>query len=199
MMYGQKNIKSSLAGMWCLYIHCSQLQLCSAYWQLHLYNVNIYINPYRVRGWSVFTLGEVYERSRVLQTRVWRGIFRHERQEEKKQGTGENCVMNSFVICAVCSSVNVVRMNWHEISWVCVRCTKYWSEYLNWRERFEELSTGGVIILKCILNKRKEWFIVAQDGYQWRTVLNALLKRFGLANPLLASKGGTSCMDFVDC
>jgi len=39
------------------------------------------------------------------------GIFRPERQEEKKkkQGTGENCIMNSFVICAAFCSVNFVN------------------------------------------------------------------------------------------
>jgi len=55
-----------------------------------------------------------------------------------------------------------------------------------------------MIIFKCILNKRKEWFIVAQDRYQWQTFLNTLVKRFGLANPLLASHGGPS-VDFADC
>jgi hypothetical protein len=35
--------------------------------------------------------------------------------------------------------------------------------------------------------------------YHWQTVLNTLVKRFGLANPLLASQGGPSFMDFVDC
>jgi hypothetical protein len=33
------------------------------------------------------------------------------RGRKKKQGTGENCIMNSFIICVLCSSVNVVRMN----------------------------------------------------------------------------------------
>ena len=55
-----------------------------------------------------------------------------------------------------------------------------------------------MIILKCILNKCKKWFKVAQFRYQWQNVLNTLVKRFGLANPLLASQGGLSSMDFVD-
>ena len=35
-------------------------------------------------------------------------------------GIGENCLMNSVVICAVCSSVNIGSWNRYEISCVCV-------------------------------------------------------------------------------
>jgi hypothetical protein len=92
--------------MWCVHIHCSQLQCVLSY--ICKMSIFILISIEFVGGASLH-YGK-YMRDRGCFRPGCGGEYFELSGRKKKQGIGENCVMNSFVICVVCCSVNIVWM-----------------------------------------------------------------------------------------